>query len=1033
MQPIKSNITSTGKCLNPVTTKCVVWDGPDITCLDGTTLCKGQNVETTLFTLATKLCEIYTALSLEDINTCINNINDGTSVSIGPTSSIKEVFSAIIKKMCTLDGRVQTLEDTPCLEQVAVVPACLRIQAASYPSYNPVTFTLPLQYYAELVANSVCGLLIDITALQLNAESINQQIDDLWAQLEGCSSTSQNFVLPTCTYNWTVSPSGDAVTIQTAFSWLEADYCTLRGLLGSNSEITSAVNSQCASLSSETTLAPGLGGTMSTLPGWSNNPVTVANAITNMWLTVCDMRSYISDVLSLCCRSMCDYLQVGFTPIWSTDGTSVKISFVDPSNPVTYEDGNIPPAPTSPWIPNGSGGALPAWALAEFPTVSQTNVHFILDDGNGYGFSVSSAKKINTWAQLGSGAQFQINFPALAPSGYDQTSINQTINISFTYDVIINGTTKTCTFDTTLALPYICNAPKPYNCNGELEVTSSTGTNMLIKLKDLVEDTPIIHSGTVTGPGIGPDTLVDSLYNFTGLTDYVVTVTSLTGGVQCRYILSTLGSSNQIQLDSNWTTPIVAGDTYEIKNKHYGYSNWTALGVTSFNLTVSTLTSNFDINDSSTWDTQVTYIVPPTTLGTSGFSIAPGVLQGNTEYVVILSAVYPCGESDLVSNENFNQIAASVNIQIGNPQNYVFSVLDVNATVVDVLSDSNALTPPDGNATNAVPALYALALPQIGNITQVGVTPTPASWLLPLGGQGKNFCICGISTDPDGVAPGTSIKNHDAILGLYRGYSVEMYKQDNLLNYIPIVDFNNVPYATNSLDDPNLQFPLNTPIPPAITPVPIIVDVPSTYNYNNLPIVARYDPTNYRVNTSPTFHTITLPTVYGAGYTNNTGSSKIFRSKVVVEVMTWDSTTNTYVSYVPKRRMQFDTGVITLGPFGSLLKTLSTWTYTNTDPNSPGLGQLSAKYGDALRVWLADYGPHIFPDTPSDHGAILNFTSALSSKFSCRVPTIQSQNSNGNMGWTIYTAADPGPWWYRYQGAIITEDYNLTITISSQR
>jgi len=1027
MQPIKSNITSTGKCLNPVTTKCVVWDGPDITCLDGTTLCKGQNVETTLYTLATKLCEIYTALSLEDINTCINNINDGSSVSIGPTSSIKEVFSAIIKKLCTLDGRVQTLEDSPCLEQTAIVPECLRTQATSYPSYNPVTFTLPLQYYAELVANSVCAILIDITTLQTNADTINQQINDLWAELAGCSSTSQNFVLPTCTYNWSISPSGDPVSIQTAFSWLEADYCTLRGLVGSNDEITSAVNSQCASLGSETTLAPGLGGTMSTLSGWSNNPITMSDAITNMWLTVCDMRSYISDVLSLCCRSMCDYLQIGFTPIWSTDGTKVTISFVEATNPVTYEDGNIPPDPTSPWSANGT--TLPPWALTQFPTVSQTNVQFILDDGNGYSFTVNSAKKINTWAQLASGSQFQINFSSLAPVGYDQTSINQTINISFTYDVIINGTTKTCTFDTTLGLPYICNAPKPYNCNGELEVSSSTGTNMLIKLQDLEAETTLVHSGIVTGVGSGTDTLVDSLYNFTGLTDYIVTVTSLTGAVQCRYILNTLGSSDQIQLDSDWTTPIAPGDTYQIKNRRYGYP-WTGLGVTSFNLVVSVKTSNFDVNDSSTWNTSVNVSVPPATLGTSGYTIAPGVLFGNTEYVVILSAVYPCGESELVTNENFNQIAASVNIQIGNPNNFIFSVLDANVTVEDVFSDNTALTPPNGNATNNTPALYALALPQTGNVTQIGVTPTPATWLPPLGGSGNNFCICGITTDPDNVVPNTTTPNHDFVVGLYRGYSVEIYTQDNLLNYLPVVDSNNMPYATNTLIDPTLQFSSNTPIPPAVAIPPIIVNVPDTYSYNNFPVVVRYDPSNYRVNTSPNYHTITLDLTSYTQFKNFDVSPQNFQTIIRVEVKKWNATINQYESYSPRKLLEYSMPTQS-EPTGThtYLLTDPVWTATNSDPDQPGINQLAAKYGDALYVWIADGGSA--PPAPfQTHTSAISFTPDPASTFSCRVPTLQVYNNAGPMGWQTYSFGTS--WWF-HQRAIITEDYIVkTITVSTK-
>jgi hypothetical protein len=1029
MQPIKSNITSTGKCLNPVTTKCVVWDGPDITCLDGTTLCKGQNVETTLFTLATKLCEIYTALSLEDINTCINNINDGTSVSIGPTSSIKEVFSAIIKKLCTLDGRVQSLEDTPCLEQTAVVPACLRTQATSYPSYNPVTFTLPLQYYAELVANSVCGLLIDITGLQNNAIDINQQIDDLWATLAGCNDSSQNFVLPTCTYNWSISPSGDPVTIQTAYSWLEADYCTLRGLLGSDSDITNAINAQCPQLGSENTLAPGLGGTMSSLPSWSDTPLTVSDAITNMWLTVCDMRSYISDVLSLCCKSPCDYLQVGFTPIWTVDGTKVTISFIDPSNPVQYESAAVVPPSPNPYPADGA--ALPLWVLSQFPTLGQTDIQFILDDGNGFSFNVNTGSTINEWAQAP--GQYQINFSGPGvPTNYDQTSPNQTITIIFNYVAIINGLNKQCTFNVTLGLPYICNAPKPYNCNGEIQVSSSTGTDLKVIVKDLVEDTSIIYAGTASGAGSGTDTLEDTVYNnFTGsIVNYVVTITNGLGAGQCRYI-TTILSTDEIQLDSDWDAPGIDNTSeYEIKNKHYAYSGWGPLGVTTFNVTISTYDpGTFDVNDANTWDVQTQYNVPPATIATAGYQVPNGTLQGNAQYAVIIAAVYPCGQSELVYTTNYNQIATSVTVQQGNPTVPIFSVLNGNVTVNNVFSDGTAL--PNGFADNSNQALYALALPQIGNVTQIGLTPTPASWLTPLGGGGNNFCICGINTNPDGVTPpGSTITNYAATIGKYRGYEVSLFQTDPVNNYIPIVDSpGNLPYVTNSLDDPTLQFPLNSPQPP-----PIIVDVPATYPYNNLPLVVRYDPSKYVVNPSPTFHTITVPLIFGAAYTNSTGSNQIFRSKLIVEVMTWNSTTNTYESYTPKRRMEFDTGLITLGPGGSLLKSLSTWSYTNTDPNTPGPGQLSARYGDALRVWLADAGNGIFPfDPASNHTALLNFNSELSSKFSCRVPTIQSQNSNGNMAYTTYTAVDPNPAWYRYQAAIITEDYVITPNISSQR
>ena len=228
MQPIKSSTsTASGKCLNPVTSKCVVWDGPDITCLDGTTICKGQNIETSVYTLATKLCSVYEALNLDDLNTCINNIAHGAAISIGPTSTIQEVFSAIIEKVCNLNGRIEALENADPEILTGIVPECLRSYTSpcfpnpitSLPNYDSVNNTLPIKEFAEVSAKLICCMQTDISLLQNNAANINQQITDLWAALNACGNSLPAKVLPTCTYNFTLSPSGAPVTVQEAYKW----------------------------------------------------------------------------------------------------------------------------------------------------------------------------------------------------------------------------------------------------------------------------------------------------------------------------------------------------------------------------------------------------------------------------------------------------------------------------------------------------------------------------------------------------------------------------------------------------------------------------------------------------------------------------------------------------------------------------------------------------------------------------------------------------------------------------------------------
>ena len=54
---LPSNTNNTSPC-TPVSSNCVIWQGPDIACID---LCNGDTVSDVVAKLATKLCEIIDA------------------------------------------------------------------------------------------------------------------------------------------------------------------------------------------------------------------------------------------------------------------------------------------------------------------------------------------------------------------------------------------------------------------------------------------------------------------------------------------------------------------------------------------------------------------------------------------------------------------------------------------------------------------------------------------------------------------------------------------------------------------------------------------------------------------------------------------------------------------------------------------------------------------------------------------------------------------------------------------------------------
>jgi len=66
--PIKSNNTQQG--CNPISSNCVVWQGPNIPCIN---LCTGDSVSDVIAKMATELCDItsQTDISLLDLS-CFN-------------------------------------------------------------------------------------------------------------------------------------------------------------------------------------------------------------------------------------------------------------------------------------------------------------------------------------------------------------------------------------------------------------------------------------------------------------------------------------------------------------------------------------------------------------------------------------------------------------------------------------------------------------------------------------------------------------------------------------------------------------------------------------------------------------------------------------------------------------------------------------------------------------------------------------------------------------------------------------------------
>jgi hypothetical protein len=304
--PIKPKDTQEG--CNPISSNCVIWQGPDIPCIK---LCTGDSVSDTVAKLAEELCTIT-----DQLNISVLDISCFGAIAPEP-GTFADVIQLLINKTCTvetvlenngfdLDPNTSTCPDD-CL--VSVAP-CLQ---PTDPLGNLIT-ELPLKDYMILAGTRICTIVSQINAINSSITNIETRITVIEQNVADIENSIGTF--PTIT---SVNCVGDGVekTIEAFLLDLETAYCAYVERVGTTREITRATEGQCPTLD----ILPQLSdprGLMANLPGWV--PIaeytSLADAVGNLWRTVCDMRTAIADLQSAnlsCCGPKCSDVDFSFT------------------------------------------------------------------------------------------------------------------------------------------------------------------------------------------------------------------------------------------------------------------------------------------------------------------------------------------------------------------------------------------------------------------------------------------------------------------------------------------------------------------------------------------------------------------------------------------------------------------------------------------------------------------------------------------------------------------------------------------------
>tara|TARA_R100001463_G_scaffold18701_4_gene46644 strand:- start:23838 stop:25715 length:1878 start_codon:yes stop_codon:yes gene_type:complete len=269
---------------SPQSSNCVIWAGPDISCIN---LCTGDTISDTVSKLATELCTIMTTLKVSSYDlSCF-------SLATCPPAKFEELIQLLIERICALES-VSTTDSTTSTGDcptgcIMTIESCLITGEET---------TMNLTDYVTLIAKKVCSLVSDISLLQNQINSLDIRVDALE------NAPAPSFTMPKFTVGCDLSSTvalGTSHTLTDILTALVNDstygYCSFRTLTGGNTTITDAISRKCI-LDANIALSSASGQDMITkyAGSWITDAsnITMASAINNIWIALCDTYAFLA-------------------------------------------------------------------------------------------------------------------------------------------------------------------------------------------------------------------------------------------------------------------------------------------------------------------------------------------------------------------------------------------------------------------------------------------------------------------------------------------------------------------------------------------------------------------------------------------------------------------------------------------------------------------------------------------------------------------------------------------------------------------
>lgn len=305
MKPKKSNL-NTG-CPDALSTNCVVWNGPSITCLD---ICHGEVLTDVMWAIADKVCKLANDIDVTEMDiSCLLDL----CTSCPGEKTLKNIIQLLLDNQCKLKDLIDAIIVDPVADvELNLNLKCLRV-------FDEFGNEIPqnLNQTLQSMVNELCKHTDQILVLQTTVIDLQNQIDNI-----EINPTTSEVNISTCIAS--IRPTSQQVI-------LVADaLCDFKEVVGNDTDIQVAIAQQC----------PNLNPLFSSNPNWDLSPDSLASSFGNLWIAYCNLLARVTNIEKTCCAPSCDKVKIGFITTFN-DNNTVTLSFTSGSGssiPAGFED-----------------------------------------------------------------------------------------------------------------------------------------------------------------------------------------------------------------------------------------------------------------------------------------------------------------------------------------------------------------------------------------------------------------------------------------------------------------------------------------------------------------------------------------------------------------------------------------------------------------------------------------------------------------------------------------------------------------------